>query len=428
MSSIFRTEGPLLETESHLYVERDEDGRIAADIRRGDYVALTGARQTGKTSLLWRLRRQLLDEGHIPVYLDLSPARDRDEEAWYRYFHDVMLAQLGGDAPDVSVPPMQDQFDFREALRRIALELPPSRQIIIMLDEVSSLPLSISDLFFGTVRAMFNEREAFPAFRRYVFVMAGAFIPDELVRDPSLMPFNVASRVYVSDADREGLAGLVRNLERAGCIVSDQVIDRIYHWTAGHLYLTQRLCSLLEAGQETHLTPGLVDEAVDVVLGDRHIRRVYDRLDRSPEERRVLRRILTGDDPLKFHRASRLVARLELMGLIKADAEGYCTVRNAIYREALADGHLDGGKDQPDELTKLEQRLFEYFSRNVTRICSYSEVADAVWGNGSAEESGIEDRIYQLVARLRRKMASTREAPLQIVTIRGRGYRPLRRA
>lgn len=426
MSGIFRTEGPLLEAESHLYVERAEDRDVASDVRRGNYVTLIGSRQTGKTSLLLRLRRQLLEEGHIPLYLDLSPARDRDEEAWYRYFHSVMQGQLRRDNAEASVPPMRDQLDFREALQQISLDLPPSRQIVILLDEVSALPSDISDLFFSTVRAIFNERETFPEFQRYVFVMAGAFIPDELVRDPDISPFNIATRRYTGDADRDGVAGLVRNLERAGCAVSDAITGRVYDWTAGHLYLTQRLCSILERDQASELTRVRVDSAAEEILGDRNIEHVYGVLEESADCREVLQRVLEGDRPLRFNRASRLVARLELIGVIKPDADGNCTVRNPIYGKALASRYPDLDDGGVDELTRLENELFEYFCSNVNRTCTYYEIAEKIWGPGSFAERSIEDRIYQLVARVRRKIEADPGSTLRIKTVRGRGYIPER--
>lgn len=426
MNRIFRTEGPLLESESHLYVERPEDREVAGEVRGGNYVALIGSRQTGKTSLLLKLRRQLLGEGHIPVYLDLSPARDRGEEAWYRYFRSVVQGQLEGDSASLSVPPMQDHVDFREALRQISRQLPAARKVVVLLDEVSALPADVSDLFFSTIRTVFNEREPFPAFRRYVFVMAGSFIPNELVRDPTISPFNVARWIYTSDADREGIDGLVANLERAGCSPSDQVVDRIHSWTDGHLYLTQRLCSKLEERANGGLSPSLVDAAVEAVMGDRHIERVYSDLDEDPELEEILQRILDGDRPLKFNRASSIVAELTLIGVIKSDADGCCRVRNAIYRKALGDRYPDLSPDAVGELTRLENRLFEYFCKNVNRTCTYYEIAETIWGEGSFADHSIEDRIYQLVGRLRRKIKADPANTLEVLTVRGRGYKPQR--
>jgi DNA-binding response OmpR family regulator len=75
----------------------------------------------------------------------------------------------------------------------------------------------------------------------------------------------------------------------------------------------------------------------------------------------------------------------------------------------------------------LENELFEYFLRNVNRTCTKYDIAEAIWGEGSYAERSIDDRIYQLVARVREKLASEPANNLQIVTVRGRGYRPQRR-
>jgi len=426
VSRIFRTEGPLLEREANLYVERPEDREVVSDVRGGNYVALIGPRQMGKTSLLLRLRRRLLREGHLPIYFDPSPARDREQEAWYRYFHSVVQGQLQRDEPSVSVPPMRDHLDFREALREISRQLAATRQVVVLLDEVSALPPDISDLFFSTIRTVFNEREPFPAFRRYVFVMAGTFIPDQLVKDSDISPFNIATRVYTSDADKEKLGGLVRNLAEAGPSPSDAVLDRIYSWTEGHLYLTQRLCSRLEKRAQDELSPDDVDAVVEAMMSDRNVEHIYSELSDDVELEEVLQRILEADRPLRFSRASSIIAELALIGVIKPDTDGCCRIRNAIYRKALGDKYPDLEPDEVGELTRLEHRLFEYFCRNVNTTCTYYEIAEKIWGQGSFAEQSIEDRIYQLVARLRRKVKGDPANTLEIMTVRGRGYKPYR--
>jgi hypothetical protein len=342
VSAVFRTEGPLSEDVAHLYVARPEDGAVAAGVRRGNYVALIGARKMGKTSLLLRQRRQLLDAGHVAVYVDLSPPKDKDQEQWYGYLQSVIQEQLERAAPDISVSPMGDQLDFRAALKQICMDLAPARQIVILLDEVRAVPPPVADLFFSTIRTVFNEGMGIsPALRRCVFVMAGTFVPDDLVIDPSVSPFNVAKRIYMSDADRDGCGKLVENLERGGLSPSGEIVDRIYDWTGGHLYFTQRLCSIIEEREAAHLSDQAVDRAAAVVGSDENIARVYEQLREDDDARRALRRRVMrskgpfGDEPLQFNRASSLVARLELLGAVKCDAAGNCVVRNRIYEQAL---------------------------------------------------------------------------------------------
>jgi len=335
VTSSFRTDSPVGEEEAHLYVERAEDRRIAADIRRGRYVTLLGARRTGKTSLLLKLRRELLGEGHVPVYVDLSLIGDANEDAWYRYLTGILDAGLNAETRAGGVGQIRDSVAFRQVLARVSRHLQPSRQVVFLLDELGALPLALLESALSTIRAMFNERKTSPEFRRYRFVMAGNFDPDDLVPESGISPFKVTSRIYTSDTGRDGVAEVVRHLERSGFLVCDEVVSAVYHWTGGDLYLTQRLCSLLERTQANSITRQLLARAVYDVISDEAVRDVIQRLHRWPEGRRAVRRILTGTAALNFNRASHIVSRLELIGVIRSDDAGYCAVRNEVYRKAL---------------------------------------------------------------------------------------------
>jgi len=341
VSGVFQTEGPLSEDYARLYVQREEDSRVDACVRRGDYVALMGARQMGKTSLLLRLRRQLLDEGHVPIFVDLSPGKGEGREAWYGYFESAVREHLRRIMPGISVPPIRDQFDFRSALQQIPSDLERGRQIVFLLDEVGAVPSPLAEPFFSTIRAVFSERAFFPEFKRCVFVMAGTFVPDKLIKDPDVSPFNIAHHVYMSDADPAGVEGLVHHLEVVGSTVPPHAAERAFYWTDGHLYFTQRLCSVLQEGEPGVLSEQSVDEAAAAITSDENIARIYEKLEDDGEARQALRRRVLGrrkpfgDGPLRFNRASRLVARLELLGAVKCDDVGNCVVRNRIYEQAL---------------------------------------------------------------------------------------------
>jgi hypothetical protein len=335
VGEVFKTEGPLGPDETHLYVERAEDGEVAANVRSGDYVALIGARLTGKTSLLLRLRRNLLKAEHVPVYLDLSPAKDAKQREWYSYLHDIIQQQLKRTFAELSIPSFDSPWSFHESLRGISTNLTSSERIVVLLDEVSAIPPSITGPFFSTVRAIFNERESQAEFGRYAFVMAGAFIPDKLVDDPKVSPFNIAEHIYMSDGEISDVRFLTEKLRSIEIDVSEEVSERIYHWTDGHLYLTQRLCSILEEIGERHPTVELVNRSVDELIGDKGVRRIYRKLDKNPVLQATAEEILTGAKRRRFNRATLIVTKLELIGLVKEDPDGYCVIRNRVYRRAL---------------------------------------------------------------------------------------------
>jgi hypothetical protein len=429
---IFRYTGPLTEDDAPLYVERDEDKKVAACVRRGDYVALIGARQTGKTSLLYRLRRQLLDEGCIPIQIDLMRFRGAVEERWYKHLRGAMQTQMERVLPGISILPMRDHIDFGEAL----LDLPSSSKIVMLLDEVSAVPETFSDLFFGAIREVFNSRGVHSEFKRYVFVLAGTFIPDEIVKDKDISPFNIAEHIHTSDANRDGIAKLVRNLERLGLDISYEVIERIFYWTAGHLRLTQRLCAILEERGESQLTTRSVDSAVKEMLADdiniRHVRKQVARLE--GEMSKLAQEVLEGTK-VKFSRNNFDIARLELTGLINADEDGNCVVRNRIYEKVLRavpepsirvnveSGFcwIKGQVVDPPLAGNLWE-LLTFLWENAGRVCEDEDIIRHVWRSDVPTPLFFKPNLQALVYHLRQSIKAYDADNEYIVRAPNKGY------
>lgn len=76
---------------------------------------------------------------------------------------------------------------------------------------------------------------------------------------------------------------------------------------------------------------------------------------------------------------------------------------------------------QPVSLSPKEQSLFDLLYRNVGRVCSKHEIAQAVWPEYQAQV--YDYQIESLVKRLREKLEPDPRHPVLIVTVRGRGYR-----
>lgn len=434
MNVIFRYTGPLTEDEAPLYVERDEDKKVAACVRRGDYMALIGARQTGKTSLLCRLQRQLLDEGCIPIYIDLSSFGGTVEGRWYEHLRGEMQTQIERVLPGISILPMRDHLDFRQALRKLPKDdFPSLSKIVMLLDEVSAVPEPFSDRFFGAIRAVFSSRGVHSEFKRYVFVLAGAFIPGEIVKDKDNSPFNISEPIHTSDANQDGIAKLVRNLERLGLSISSEVIERIFHWTAGHLCLTQRLCAILEERGESQLTTRSVDSAVKEMLSDDinicHVRKKVDSLE--GEIGRLVQEILEGAK-VKFSRNDLDVARLELTGLIKEDEDGNCVVRNRIYEKALRAVPEPGirvdvesglcwikGQVVDPPLAGNPWGLLTFLWENAGRVCEDEDIIEHIW---SERNLFFLPNLHALVRLLRQRIKAYDADNDYIVRAYNKGY------
>jgi hypothetical protein len=122
--------------------------------------------------------------------------------------------------------------------------------------------------------------------------------------------------------------------------------DRVYEWTGGHPYLTQKLCAaVLEAtlSEIEAFNSGLVEVLVRKLFflagarGDPNIQFVQTRVTGDPHAQEMLkiyRRILAQKQPVQDDEQSPAINRLKLYGLVLAK-DGQLAVRNRLYAEVF---------------------------------------------------------------------------------------------
>ncbi len=320
--------GGNLRPDSAAYCDRIEDEKLPEHLAAGDFVTVIGPRQMGKTSLLYRVRHKLAPQGYAIAYVDLSAAREEPLPSWYRYIATTIHEQIGGPSEMPAT-----HLEFLNYLRALGGAL---GRVVLMLDEVGSVPEEFTDAFFGNVRYVFSNRQVKPEFARMSFVLCGTFSPRDLIKNQANSPFNVSKTLRMTDLTRDGVRKLVTLLERLGIATAEDVPDEIYRWTEGQPYLTQRLCSVLAGWRIPVGGPEVVARAVREIMSDcNNLDHVVHRLESEPELRPWLDRVLVGEK-IKFNRMTNpRLARLELIGLIKADKDGNCRIRNAMYKELV---------------------------------------------------------------------------------------------
>ncbi len=326
------------------YVSRPADEQLFNAALAGEFCYVLTTRQMGKSSLMVRTADRLRKLGIRTAIVDLTGIGRTVEDTWYLDFLSVLADKLGL-AQDVEAwwhahATLGAVLRFRSFLRDVVLtEI--SDQIVIFVDEIdSTLGLSFADDFFAAVRAIYNERADDAQFKRLTFIFLGVAAPADLIRDRTRTPFNIGQGILLRDFDRTDATVLQQGLDAAYPGQSKAVLDRIYHWTAGHPYLTQRLCrEVVDQKRKEPWTPAAVDHVVhDLFLSDQtnreqNLQFVQDRVLRSPHRRELLQ--LYGKV-----RAGKLVAideqsvlqnQLKLAGLVTT-AGSNLRVHNEIYR------------------------------------------------------------------------------------------------
>jgi hypothetical protein len=94
-----------------------------------------------------------------------------------------------------------------------------------------------------------------------------------------------------------------------------------------------------------------------------------------------------------------------------------------LWRDAATAQVYRGGVRLPLELTPQEDRLLAYLLAHPGEVCDKDALVEAVWPEEVRVEGIRDDRLAQLVRRLRDKVEPDPHAPRYIVPVWGRGYR-----
>ena len=82
-----------------------------------------------------------------------------------------------------------------------------------------------------------------------------------------------------------------------------------------------------------------------------------------------------------------------------------------------------GDAELPITLTAKEDQLLSYFLEHTGQLCTKDALVRAVWPDEFRLEGVRDDRLAQLVRRLREKIEFNPAEPTYIVTVHGQGYR-----
>jgi hypothetical protein len=311
------------------------------------YLLVIEPRQQGKTSFVNRLMYRVAAtlNGMVIAYVDTSTIDHSTEANCYHSLCQRILDQWQEFLPPDQRPVIPtNSSEWRSFLHGVAAHAREgNRRILIVLDEIGAAGFPNAISFFSVLREVYSSRQAQAAFRNLTFLLVGAFRPRDLIQDESISPFNVAQRLRLPDFTLVQVQALVA---KGGWPEEQRLVigERIHHWTDGHPYLTQLLCSYLEPVAR----PADVDQVVERLQREdlNHLPPLLQALNKDVKLRDYVDGIRAGKRIKFYPQANQRQARLELLGVLKSDGDGSCSIRNRIYDQALsvieepADGFL----------------------------------------------------------------------------------------
>lgn len=321
-----------------VYVTRPADHLLPEALLRGELCQVLAPRQMGKSSLRMRVSERLAQEGYRTATVDLSGLGTAGvtPDAWFAGLCGELATEL--DVPEPVLPPGAPLHGWTRFLGDL-VDADPEPLVVFFdeIDIVRRLPFGGADLL-GGIRAVYERRAHDPRWRRLMVCVVGAATPDALSAASGGAPFNVGTRIELRDFTRLEAATLADGLP------DPTLLETVYQWTAGHPYMTLRLCEELarEGTDETPPAPRVAEL----------VRRLF--LDGGPSGDVNLaaagREILFDDDlahaRLDLYARARiapvprdaappgLVDALELSGMI-AERQGKLEPRNRIVAEVF---------------------------------------------------------------------------------------------
>jgi WD40 repeat protein len=338
--------------DSPSYVRRNADDELFDSLMEREFCYVLTPRQMGKSSLMARTAKRLQVNDARTAVVDLTGIGGVKENVtaaqWYYGFMYHLLRGLqvsfeleGWWKRKENLPPLQRLSDF---FGEVLLTLIP-KPIVIFVDEIdTTIGLPFADDFFAALRAVYNARALDPTYKRLTFVLLGVASPAELIRDVRRTPFNIGRPIELRDFTASEARVLIDGLSH-GTRNHEAILERIMYWTAGHPYLTQKLCrAVAEEMREGLDGLDFVDGVVDryflnpqSVRTEENLKFVAARLKQDSASKALLRlltRIRHGmavvSDP-----TSRLHSALKLSGVVVSGPTGNLAVRNQIYDQVF---------------------------------------------------------------------------------------------
>jgi len=332
---MFVTQGPV-DPESRLFVGRAAElKKMQTWLTHVNCVgAVLGARQTGKTSLLLKLRHTLR-ERYAFVFVNLESIKGASVDECSSYIADKTVGQLAEAIAKPSPLLPTSNRKFLTFLQQLSRQVQAIR-IVILLDEIGALPPQTATKLAHTIRAVFTNRLVEQEYARYVFILSGATDMLKLTTGENSPLWNVTEGIYLNDcalAEIEQL--LTEGFHDTMIRPSPEITSYIYAWTSGHPYWTQLLAAAL-ADQSQAPTEETIKGIVEQLLQteDKNLPHVFRVLDRKGKKCwDIVESVLKGS-AVPFARMDTTIAELELAGIIR-NKNGCCKIRNNIYQEAI---------------------------------------------------------------------------------------------
>ena len=334
------------------YVRRPADDALFETLVSGGYAHVIAPDRTGKSSLIAATSAKLQNNGIKVAIIDLAQISERDGGAdagrWYYSIAYRLLRQLRLKIDLQSWWQDKSFLSNRQRLVEFYVEVilhNITERVVVFIDEVQCIgDLPFAGHLLASIRAAHNSRITEPDFARLSFVLIGECDPASLIEDAKLSPFAITRPIHLSDFTRTDL-DLFENELNLSDADARAALDRIYYWTGGQPYLSQKLARSVARERVSGNIEAHVDRIAMHQLAGRaairdephmsHIHKVVTGNRKHCEALLNLYGKIRKGVTTEADLGSSLQRRLVAVGLIVPGDDGSLTIRNRLYESVF---------------------------------------------------------------------------------------------
>jgi len=330
------------------YVRRPADDLLFDTVVAGNYAHVIAPDRTGKTSLIASISARLQNNGFKVAVLDLAQIGERDggtdSGRWYYNIAYRLSRQLRLKTDLQTWWQDHTIFSNRQRLVEFYVQVVLKNideRIVVFIDEIQCVAdLPFAEHLLASIRAAHNSRTTEPEFSRLGFVTIGDCDPQSLISDPQLSPFPISTEIRLNDFSREDLAVFAAELNLSPD-AAEVALDRIYYWTSGHPYLSQKLARAVSRERIESDIEENVDRLAQHQLAGRaaitsepHLSRLHRFMLRDKKNYEALLTLygqIRKGIRIEYEADSALHRQLLAIGLVVHNEQGNFEIRNHVY-------------------------------------------------------------------------------------------------
>ena len=276
-NSKFYVVGGPVQPDRACYILRDSDASLYARLAERDYCHVLAPNHTGKTSLMAHVAKRLRASGIRVATIDLADISNRDVAddvgRWYYSLAYRIVRELRIRSDMQTWWQERSGLTNMQRLREVFLEVvlaDTDEPVVIFVDRIeAALGQRPARDFFAAIRACYDARATEQEYQRLTFAMLGSAFVGQLRLGDRDSPFDISVNIELQDFDSSELRQLAAGL---GCDqhTMRQIAERVWYWTHGQPYLSQKVFRALARRSEEQLSDEVVDKVVGTLFFTHH--------------------------------------------------------------------------------------------------------------------------------------------------------------